>query len=136
MTDPRDTYRWKVLRKRLVARATSCAICGAALDKRAAPRSRWAPSVDHLLAVASYPHLALEESNLRVVHVGCNSRKGMRTTVPTATSTTTTPATKSGNNFVAATCPIHGARSNPGCHPRWWIIAGCDRHGDQCPDLE
>lgn len=81
MIDPRDTGRWKGIRKRMVAAATSCAICGYALDHRGPARSRWRPSVDHILPIAhgGEPYAA---SNLRVVHHGCNSRAGAQVRRP------------------------------------------------------
>jgi len=72
--DPRSTARWKRLRARLVAAATHCAECGLPLDKDAPPRTRWRPSVGHIAQVIDRPDLAYQPSNLRVVHVGCNSR--------------------------------------------------------------
>jgi hypothetical protein len=72
--DPRSSAAWKQLRARLVAQATHCAVCGVWLDKDAPPRSRWRPSVDHILPLADFPHLAYDVGNLRVVHSGCNSR--------------------------------------------------------------
>lgn len=76
MTDPRWTSRWKTIRKLLVANATDCAICGWPLDHQAPPRSRWRPSVDHIVSVAQRPDLAFEPTNLRVVCHGCNSSRG------------------------------------------------------------
>jgi len=70
--DPRSSGEWKRLRARLVAAASTCAICGLWLDKDAAPRSRWYPSVDHIYPVRTHPHLALEPGNCRVTHLGCN----------------------------------------------------------------
>ena len=73
--DPRWSAEWKTLRRRLVAAATVCAVCGGLLDKHGPARSRWRPSVDHIYPVRTHPHLAFEPSNLRVVHVGCNTRR-------------------------------------------------------------
>jgi 5-methylcytosine-specific restriction endonuclease McrA len=71
----RSSPRWK--RARLVALrgATHCAECLRPLDFDAPPRSRWAPSVDHIraLALGGDP---FAPSNLRVVHYGCNARLG------------------------------------------------------------
>ena len=74
--DPRWTSRWKTLRKRLIATAQVCSICGGWLDHTAPPRSRWRPSVDHIVSIARRPDLAFEPSNLRVVCTGCNSSRG------------------------------------------------------------
>jgi hypothetical protein len=72
--DPRSTAEWRRLTRQLTAAATHCAACGGELRKTDPPRTRWRPSVDHVLPVADHPHLAYTVSNLRVVHVGCNSR--------------------------------------------------------------
>jgi 5-methylcytosine-specific restriction endonuclease McrA len=72
--DARSSAAWKRLRARLIAQATHCAVCGMWLDKDAAPRTRWRPSVDHILPLIDHPHLAYDPANLRVVHTGCNSR--------------------------------------------------------------
>jgi 5-methylcytosine-specific restriction endonuclease McrA len=74
--DPRDSYRWKTLRRRLVRSAEVCAICGRLLDRTAPARSRWSPSVDHIVPL----HLGgapFDPSNLRVTHFGCNSSRGV-----------------------------------------------------------
>jgi hypothetical protein len=74
--DPRRTYRWQQLRDRLVRNATTCAICGYPLQD-APPRSRYSPSVDHIVPVAlGGAPFALD--NLRVIHYGCNSIRGNR----------------------------------------------------------
>jgi 5-methylcytosine-specific restriction endonuclease McrA len=79
-------YAYRVQRERVLAGARLCAICGGPLDRDAPPRSRWAPSVDHVLPVSrtvGLPELvrrqlALDPGNLRPVHVGCNSKRGNR----------------------------------------------------------
>jgi len=73
--DPRWTSQWKALRRRLIAAASTCAICHQLLDKSAPPRSPWSPSVDHLLPVRTHPHLALDPANCRVTHVRCNTMR-------------------------------------------------------------
>jgi 5-methylcytosine-specific restriction endonuclease McrA len=74
--DPRGTQRWKRIRAGLIAAAQNCAICGWPLNPTAPPRSRWRPSVDHIVSVSRRPDLAFELSNLRVVCTGCNSSRG------------------------------------------------------------
>jgi 5-methylcytosine-specific restriction endonuclease McrA len=74
--DPRHSYEYQQLAKRLCRSASECAICGRVLLHDAPPRSPWSPSLDHLMPVAFGGTNALE--NLRVVHVSCNSRRGAR----------------------------------------------------------
>jgi len=77
-------YRYQKVRKRLLASAQSCAICGRPLVKDAKPRSRWSSSVDHCLPVSATRglpedvrrELATDVARLRVVHLGCNSKRG------------------------------------------------------------
>lgn len=73
----RDTAAWRRARTRALRGATHCAECGRELDFAAPPRSRWAPSVDHVrpLALGGEP---FAQANLRVLHVGCNARLGGR----------------------------------------------------------
>jgi len=76
-TDPRRTAEWQRLRRRLVAEAEVCAICGVALDHNAPARSRLSPTIDHIVpwSLGGDPW---DEGNLRVVHYGCNSARGAR----------------------------------------------------------
>jgi len=79
-------YAYRVQRERVLAMAQTCAICGRPLDRNVPPRSRWAPSVDHILPLSrtvGLPvpmrlRLAADPENLRAVHVGCNSKRGNR----------------------------------------------------------
>jgi 5-methylcytosine-specific restriction endonuclease McrA len=75
--DPRRTNRWRTIRDRLVSDAEYCAICLEPLDHQAPGRSRWAPSVDHVIPLSrgGEPY---DESNLRCVHYGCNSSLGAK----------------------------------------------------------
>lgn len=77
--DPRGTYRWKLMRRRLIAEATHCAICGRLLVKDAPPRSSLSPSVDHIVAISRGGE-PFKASNLRIVHYSCNAgrREGGR----------------------------------------------------------
>ena len=52
-----------------------CWICGLPVDKTL-PFGRWSKSLDHVVAVKLRPDLALERSNARLAHLGCNSSKG------------------------------------------------------------
>ena len=83
-------YAYRKVRERVLAGAQWCALCGGALDWSAAPRTRWSPSVDHVLPISRTRHLdavtrrrmALEPENLRAVHYGCNSARGNRRNKP------------------------------------------------------
>lgn len=75
MTDPRWTYRWKQLRRSMIASATHCALCGYLLDRDAPARSRWRPSIDHIVSLAEGGE-PYDPANLRVVCGGCNSSRG------------------------------------------------------------
>ncbi len=75
---------WWRARQRVLDRATHCAICKRPLDFDAKPKSSWAPSVDHIIPVSKTKHLSLSQqrdlavdpSNLRAVHFGCNASRG------------------------------------------------------------
>lgn len=77
-------YAYRQARERVLRGAQVCHICGRAIDFDAPPRSRWAPSVDHVLPVSTLRDLdprlaqriALDPAGLRPAHVGCNSRRG------------------------------------------------------------
>ena len=77
-------YAYRQVRDRILAGAQSCAICGGPLDWDAPPRSRWSPSVDHLLPVSrtrdldesTRQRLALDPAGLVPCHYGCNAKRG------------------------------------------------------------
>lgn len=77
---------WAEARARVLANAEYCHLCGKPLDFSAPPRSRWSPSVDHILprkAIrgldrASQYRVILDPANLRPAHYGCNSGRGAR----------------------------------------------------------
>jgi 5-methylcytosine-specific restriction endonuclease McrA len=79
-------YRYRQVRDRVLSGASVCHLCGRPLDFDADPRSRWAPSVDHLLPVsrtvglddATRQRLAVDPEGLVPAHVGCNSARGNR----------------------------------------------------------
>jgi 5-methylcytosine-specific restriction endonuclease McrA len=73
--DPIRSYRWQRLRARVLAEEPLCWICGLPWDDTAPPRSRWYPSVDHVIAHTQGGD-TYARSNLRAAHHGCNSRKG------------------------------------------------------------
>lgn len=76
--------QYRNVRARVIAGAQVCAICGAPIDHDAPPRSRWAPSADHVLPISRTrgldgelrQRLARDPSMLKAVHYGCNSRRG------------------------------------------------------------
>jgi 5-methylcytosine-specific restriction endonuclease McrA len=82
----RSTYAWKQARKRMLRSAGFCAICGGALRPDLGPQHALSPTVDHVIALsrldltsAAGRAAALGSGNLRVVHRGCNSRRGAGT---------------------------------------------------------
>lgn len=72
---PRNTYRWKQLRRALFSTATQCALCGLEIHKGLPPRSKWAPSLDHIVPLI-HGGSPYDLNNLQVVHFRCNSSKG------------------------------------------------------------
>lgn len=71
----RSSPAWKRARAIKLRGATHCEICGQPLDFDAGPRSRWAPSVDHVDALV-LGGAAFAQENLRAAHLGCNSSLG------------------------------------------------------------
>lgn len=82
----RSGAAWRRVRAEVLAESSVCYVCGRPIDFNARPRSRWSPSVDHLLPISAFAGLddetqrkmALDKANLRACHYGCNSRKGAR----------------------------------------------------------
>jgi len=79
----RNLHVWKTTRNAVLKSASHCAICGVELLFDAPPKSKWAPSVDHVTPLSRLPldtaegrAAALDRDNLRAVHVGCNGRRG------------------------------------------------------------
>ena len=77
--DQRKTNSYRKARAIIIRSATHCAICGQPLDHAADPRSRWAPSADHIVPLSQGGGHGL--ANLRAVHYGCNSGRGDGVTV-------------------------------------------------------
>jgi len=74
MTDPFYTsHQWHKLRSKVKAKWKAnhmpCGYCGKPLDWQAKP------IVDHIKPRSTHPQLALDETNLMVVHHRCNTRK-------------------------------------------------------------
>jgi 5-methylcytosine-specific restriction endonuclease McrA len=80
----RDGVGYINARKEVLRDATHCAICGLPLDFDAPARSRWSPSVDHIIPVSktkgwddeTRKRLAEDPQYMRPAHYGCNSRRG------------------------------------------------------------
>jgi len=75
MYDPRWTYRWKQIRTRMCRLATHCALCHRPLMHDAPARTRWSPSLDHVISIQDGGQ-PFDIANLRVVHFGCNGSRG------------------------------------------------------------
>src|SRR5215831_2378790 len=68
------------LRPELEARAGGlCELCGRELDFEAPARSPSSPSVDHVVPIHAGGARLPPVEELRLVHYGCNSRRGNRT---------------------------------------------------------
>jgi len=76
--DPIRTYRWQQLAKRVLAEEPLCYLCGLPIDHEAPPRSRYSPSVDHVIPLAAGGP-AYDRANLRAAHFGHNSSKKDKT---------------------------------------------------------
>jgi 5-methylcytosine-specific restriction endonuclease McrA len=79
----RNLHVWKLTRAAVLKSASHCALCGVELLFDVPPKSKWAPSVDHVVPLSRLPldtaegrAAALDRDNLRAVHVGCNGRRG------------------------------------------------------------
>lgn len=56
-----------------------CHLCGQWVDQESSrrdPRAPWARSVHHLIPPDIRPDLADDRANMRLAHIGCNSRHG------------------------------------------------------------
>ena len=80
----RNGYAWANTQRRTLKGATTCHLCGYELDFDAPPRTRWSPSVDHIVPLSllrgydrmTQERMAVAPSNLRPAHYGCNARRG------------------------------------------------------------
>ncbi|NQE88757.1 HNH endonuclease [Nocardia terpenica] len=75
-SDPRQTYRWRVLVADLRKQRLPCWVCGQPIDYTA---KRFDPDgfeADHVYPVSTHPHLAFEPANVRPSHVRCNRSRG------------------------------------------------------------
>jgi hypothetical protein len=77
-------YAYRQVRERILRDAQVCYLCAGELDFDAPPRSRWAPTIDHVLPVSALRNLdsrtarrlAIDPSGLRPAHYGCNAARG------------------------------------------------------------
>lgn len=83
VSGPRAGSRWRKLRVQVLAEERNCWLCDGAIDFSAAPRSRWSPSVDHVIPLVDGGAL-LDRSNVRAAHYWCNSVRGRRETAAAA----------------------------------------------------
>lgn len=66
--DPRDSRKWRALRKTVLARdGYTCGYCGQLAD-----------TVDHILSIKDHPDQAMNMENLISACKKCNSSKGSR----------------------------------------------------------
>ena len=75
MSGVRSTHRWQLLRRVMIPAASLWALCGRPLIHDAPPRSKWTPTLDHIVPLSrgGDPY---DTANLRVVHYGCNASRG------------------------------------------------------------
>ena len=70
-----QTKEWKALRRKVTkhwkAHALPCAHCNKPIDWS----GRWAAIADHVQPIRKAPQLALEESNIVMMHYGCHNKK-------------------------------------------------------------
>lgn len=53
-----------------------CWLCGKPIDMGLHHKDRWSWTIDHVLPLKFYPHLALDMANMREAHRACNSARG------------------------------------------------------------
>lgn len=89
----RGGVEWNRVRDRVLASSQVCWVCGRYIDLNADPKSRFSPTVDHVMPIRAMRHLpaaqqrrlALDESLLRPAHRGCNTRRTARRRRPLPT---------------------------------------------------
>ena len=66
---------WKTLRRKVMqhwkANGLPCAYCNEPIDWT----QRWSSIADHINPIRKAPHLALEPSNICMMHYGCHTKK-------------------------------------------------------------
>lgn len=81
-SDPRQTYRWRVLVADLRARGLLCWVCKQPIDYTAKRSDPDGFEADHVYPVSTHSHLAFEPANIRASHVRCNRSRGNAEPVP------------------------------------------------------
>lgn len=76
---------WRRARTQVLQGQPPCGLCGKAINYMAIPRTRWAPSVDHIIPTSRGGD-PTDLANLRAAHYGCNSSRGNRGTKARAPS--------------------------------------------------
>ena len=82
----RSGPQWNACRRIVLARESVCWLCGRPVDFNAPPRSKWAPSVDHVyplkhlrgLPETEQRRLAYDPDLCRLACYSCNSSAGQR----------------------------------------------------------
>ncbi len=72
------SWQYQQLRKRWLASGVHgwvCWMCGRPVDPHARPRSKGAPTVDHLVPTSAGSVSPLDVSNWRLAHHSCNARR-------------------------------------------------------------
>lgn len=76
-SDGRSSRAWKRLCAQLRRELPPiCHLCGGDIDLGLHHLDKWAWTLDHVLALDTHPHLAMDPTNLRPAHRSCNSSKG------------------------------------------------------------
>jgi 5-methylcytosine-specific restriction endonuclease McrA len=68
---------WVALVRQVRREEDTCWLCRRPIDPDAAPKTRWAFSVDHVVPLSRGGH-PLHRDNARAAHYGCNSARGNR----------------------------------------------------------
>ena len=74
-----NSHAWQKLRQRALEAAgplPPCGVCGHPVDTTLSGRDPWGPSVDHIIPRAFGAPVLCDLSELRVVHMRCNSKRG------------------------------------------------------------
>lgn len=77
----RRSDAWRKVRLAVIAARDFCGICGNEVDKTLRWPDPGSPTVDHVVPLADLAATGgnpLDPSNLRLAHLGCNSRRGAK----------------------------------------------------------
>ena len=72
--DPRNSRQWRALRAAVLMNSDRCWLCGRIPCEAGCCRA--ANTGDHILPVATHPHLALDPDNVKPAHRCCNRLRG------------------------------------------------------------